>query len=61
MDGPGVGVTDPFKPAVDAAIAAARERGCTCTYPDVWFVSTTKDGSYTAVVADHETCLKVPE
>lgn len=44
---------------VDAAIATAREQGCTCTWPDVWLVGL--DAAQKAVVVDHDECREVTE
>lgn len=46
------------KRLTDEAIAAARERGCVCTYPDVWMKSPDRV-AWTAEVVEHDDCKVV--
>ena len=43
----------------DEAVVAARERGCTCTFPDIWLTKGNDEAEWSAMVPAHEECLHV--
>lgn len=45
----------------DNAVVRAREKGCTCPNPEVWFMSPDDGRTWMAQVLDHETCSSIDE